>query len=173
MTGLALVSSTFLKIVLMHSHSANRRITLPEAFLTADILLTLLQNISEGLVVYPAMIRRHVNQELPFMATENIIMAMVKAGGDRQEVHEKIRVLSHQAAKVVKEEGKENDLIDRVRNDSFFEPIVSQLEDLLDPLSFVGRAPEQVDDFLQNWVEPALSSYQSALMNATAAELSV
>jgi adenylosuccinate lyase len=153
--------------------SANRRISLPEAFLTADVLLTTLQNISEGLVVYPAMIRRHVNQELPFMATENIIMAMVKAGGDRQEVHEKIRVLSHQAAKVVKEEGKENDLIDRVRADSFFEPIIPQLEELLDPLSFVGRAPEQVDSFLAEWVKPALAPYQEALLSAKAAELNV
>jgi adenylosuccinate lyase len=153
--------------------SANRRISLPEAFLTADVLLTTLQNISEGLVVYPAMIRRHVNQELPFMATENIIMAMVKAGGDRQEIHEKIRVLSQEAARAVKEEGKENDLIDRVRADRFFDPVIPQLDELLDPLSFVGRAPEQVDSFLAEWVRPALEPYKEALLTAKAAELNV
>merc|ERR1711971_837663 len=111
--------------------SANRRLTIPEAFLTADVILTLLQNISEGLVVYPAIIARHIAAELPFMATENIIMAMVRSGGDRQECHEKIRVLSHQAARVVKEEGGENDLIERVRNDAYFAPIADRLDVLL------------------------------------------
>jgi len=154
--------------------SANRRVSIPEAFLTADILLTLLQNITEGLVVYPAIIRRHIAQELPFMATENIIMAMVKAGGDRQIIHEKIRVLSHQAGKVVKEEGGENDLIERVKKDSFFEPIHAQLDSLLDPKSFVGRAPEQVTSFIKEWVQPALEPFQGgALQNVKSAELSV
>lgn len=153
--------------------SANRRVTIPEAFLTADILLSTLQNISEGLVVYPKVIGRRISQELPFMATENIIMAIVKAGGDRQECHEKIRVLSHQAGAVVKEEGGENDLIDRVRKDSYFEPIWSQLDDLLDPRTFVGRAPEQVDKFVSEWVKPALKPYEKDLANVKAAELSV
>lgn len=153
--------------------SANRRVTIPEAFLTADILLTTLQNISEGLVVYPRVIGRRISQELPFMATENIIMAIVKAGGDRQECHEKIRVLSHQAGAVVKEEGGENDLIDRVKNDEYFKPIWGQLDALLDPRTFVGRAPEQVDGFLKEWVEPALKSYEEALKNVKTAELSV
>lgn len=153
--------------------SANRRVTIPEAFLTADILLTTLQNISEGLVVYPRVIGRRISQELPFMATENIIMAIVKAGGDRQECHEKIRVLSHQAGAVVKEEGGENDLIDRVKNDEYFKPIWGQLDALLDPRTFVGRAPEQVDGFLKEWVEPALKPYEEALKNVKTAELSV
>jgi len=153
--------------------SANRRVTIPEAFLTTDILLTLLQNISEGLVVYPAIIRKRINQELPFMATENIIMAMVKAGGDRQIVHEKIRVLSHQAGRVVKEEGGENDLIERIKADDFFEPIHAQLDSLLDPNTFVGRAPEQVVSFLEKWVKPALAPYQNELKNAKEAQLSV
>lgn len=153
--------------------SANRRVSIPEAFLTTDILLTLLQNISEGLVVYPAIIRRRINQELPFMATENIIMAMVKAGGDRQIVHEKIRVLSHEAAAVVKQEGGENDLIERVKKDSFFAPIHGQLDSLLDPNTFVGRAPQQVVKFLEEWVKPALKPYESELKNATEAQLSV
>jgi adenylosuccinate lyase len=148
-------------------------VTIPEAYLTADILLTTLQNISEGLVVYPRVIARRISQELPFMATENIIMAIVKAGGDRQECHEKVRVLSHQAGAVVKEEGGENDLIDRVRKDDYFKPIWGQLDELLDPTTFVGRAPQQVDRFVTEWVEPALKPYQEALKHVKAAELSV
>lgn len=107
------------------------------------------------------------------MATENIIMAMVKADGDRQECHEKIRVLSHQAGAVVKEEGGENDLIRRIRADAYFEPIWSQLDSLMNPKTFVGRAPQQVDKFVQNWVEPALQPYQAELQHAHSAELSV
>jgi adenylosuccinate lyase len=155
------------------SNSANRRVTLPEAFLTSDILLTLLQNISEGLVVYPAIIKKRISQELPFMATENIIMALVKAGGDRQEAHERIRVLSHEAAKVVKEEGGDNDLIQRVRSDRFFEPVWNDLDRLLDPKAFVGRAPEQTVAFVKNWVEPALMPHQAAIGKAKNAELNV
>ena len=153
--------------------SANRRVTIPEAFLTADILLTTLQNISEGLVVYPKVIGRRISQELPFMATENIIMAIVKAGGDRQECHEKVRVLSHEAGAVVKEQGGENDLIDRVKKDAYFEPIWAQLDALLDPRTFVGRAPEQVDKFVAQWVKPALKPYEKDLANVKTAELSV
>ncbi|KAF8315809.1 adenylosuccinate lyase [Clavulina sp. PMI_390] len=153
--------------------SANRRVTIPEAFLTADIVLSTLQNITEGLVVYPGVIGRHINQELPFMATENIIMAMVRSGGDRQECHEHIRVLSHQAARVVKEEGGENDLIERVKKEPYFAPVVGQLDKLLDPSTFVGRAPEQVDGFIKEWVKPALSPYQKLLQSAQTVELSV
>lgn len=142
--------------------SANRRITLPEAFLTADIVLSTLQNISEGLVVYPKVIARRIAQELPFMATENVIMAIVKKGGDRQEAHEKIRVLSHEAAHQVKQLGLENDLIDRIRKDAYFDPIMAELDSLLDPASFIGRAPEQVDAFLKGWVVPALADKESA-----------
>ncbi|QRW25111.1 adenylosuccinate lyase [Rhizoctonia solani] len=134
--------------------SANRRVSIPEAFLTADIVLSTLQNVLEGLVVYPKVIERRISQELPFMATENIIMAIVKAGGDRQVAHEQIRVLSHQAARVVKEEGGENDLIKRIKAEPFFAPIVPQLDTLLDPKTFIGRAPEQVDSFLEEWVAP-------------------
>nr|XP_033785309.1 adenylosuccinate lyase isoform X2 [Geotrypetes seraphini] len=123
--------------------SANRRICLAEAFLTADIVLTTLQNITEGLVVYPKVIERRIRQELPFMATENIIMAMVKAGGNRQDCHERIRVLSQQAAAVVKQEGGDNDLIARIQADPYFNPIQKQLESLLEPKSFIGRAPQQ------------------------------
>ena len=149
--------------------------------MTADIVLSTLKNVSEGLVVYPKVIARHISQELPFMATENIIMAIVKNGGDRQEAHEKIRVsfssshplafsilklsifflpkkkvLSHEAGYQVKQLGLENDLIERIRNDVYFDSIKKELDALLDPSSFVGRAPEQVDAFLKNWVRPVL-----------------
>ncbi|NWT83005.1 PUR8 lyase, partial [Lanius ludovicianus] len=143
--------------------SANRRVCLAEAFLTADIILSTLQNVSEGLVVYPKVIERRIRQELPFMATENIIMAMVKAGGNRQDCHEKIRVLSQQAAAVVKQEGGDNDFIARVRADPYFSPIHKQLESLLDPSSFTGRAPQQVTNFLKEEVRPALIPYQSQM----------
>ncbi|KAF9581502.1 adenylosuccinase ade13 [Lunasporangiospora selenospora] len=153
--------------------SANRRICLPEAFLTMDILLTLLQNISEGLVVYPKVIERRILQELPFMATENIIMAMVKKGGDRQECHEHVRVLSHEAGAVVKQQGGENDLIQRIRNDAYFEPIWAELDSLMDPSTFIGRAPQQVDRFLRDYVEPALKPFDAVLAKESKAELSV
>ncbi|KAI8389331.1 adenylosuccinate lyase [Blakeslea trispora] len=153
--------------------SANRRISLPEAFLTTDIILTTLQNICEGMVVYPKVIERRILQELPFMATENVIMAMVKKGGDRQECHEEIRVLSHQAAHVVKMEGGENDLIDRIKKTKYFEPIWDELPQLLDPSTFIGRAPEQVDSFLEKHVKPALAPYADSLKNKSKAELSV
>jgi len=143
--------------------SANRRLCLAEAFLSADVLLTTLQNISEGLVVYPKVIERRINQELPFMATENVIMAMVKAGANRQTCHEEIRCLSQEAAKVVKEEGGENDLMMRIHKSSYFKPIVSQLDHIMDPSTFVGRAPEQVSRFLKEEVEPALTPYRSCL----------
>ncbi|KAI7900258.1 adenylosuccinate lyase [Cokeromyces recurvatus] len=153
--------------------SANRRISLPEAFLTTDIILTTLQNICEGMVVYPKVIERRIQQELPFMATENIIMAMVKKGGDRQECHEQIRVLSHQAAHVVKMEGGENDLIERIKKTNYFEPIWNDLPQLLDPSTFIGRAPEQVDSFLLKHVKPALAPYAEELKKKSKAELFV
>ncbi|XP_058287777.1 adenylosuccinate lyase isoform X3 [Hylobates moloch] len=143
--------------------SANRRICLAEAFLTADTILNTLQNISEGLVVYPKVIERRIRQELPFMATENIIMAMVKAGGSRQDCHEKIRVLSQQAASVVKQEGGDNDLIERIQADAYFSPIHSQLDRLLDPSSFTGRACQQVQRFLEEEVYPLLKPYESVM----------
>ncbi|XP_073405702.1 adenylosuccinate lyase [Dendrobates tinctorius] len=143
--------------------SANRRVCLAEAFLTADIVLSTLQNISEGLVVYPKVIERRIRQELPFMATENVIMAMVKTGGNRQDCHERIRVLSQQAAAVVKQEGGDNDLIHRIRSDPYFAPIHGQLEQLLDPKSFTGRAPQQVVMFLKEEAIPLLTPYQSKM----------
>lgn len=140
--------------------SAIRRVSIPGAFLTADIVLSTMLNIVSGLVVYPKVIERRINSELPFMATENIIMAMVQRGGDRQECHEKIRVLSHQAARVVKEEGGDNDLIDRVRADSYFAPIHADLDKLLDPSTFVGRAPQQAEKFVKVTVAKALEGLE-------------
>ncbi|KAJ3198736.1 hypothetical protein HDU82_001072 [Entophlyctis luteolus] len=143
--------------------SANRRVSIPEAFLTADIVLSLIQNIVDGMVVYPKVIERRIRQELPFMATENIIMWMVKNGGDRQQCHEEIRVLSHQAGRVVKDEGGENDLIERIKKTPYFAPLIPHLDELLDPSTFVGRAPQQVDSFMKKEVEPALAPYRARL----------
>ncbi|CCH58621.1 hypothetical protein TBLA_0A08320 [Henningerozyma blattae CBS 6284] len=143
--------------------SAIRRISLPSAFLTTDILLTTLLNISSGLVVYPKVIARRIQSELPFMATENIIMAMVEKGASRQDVHENIRVLSHQAAAVVKEEGGDNDLIKRIKADPFFKPIWEDLDALLEPSTFVGRAPQQVEKFVNRDVKKALAPFQNMI----------
>ncbi|KAK9481328.1 L-Aspartase-like protein [Lipomyces japonicus] len=141
--------------------SAIRRVSIPSAFLTADIILSTLLNITSGLVVYPKVIERRINSELPFMATENIIMAMVEKGESRQEVHEQIRVLSHQAARVVKEEGGDNDLIARVKNTKYFQPIWDELDKLLDPSTFVGRAPQQTEKFVNVTVANALAPFKS------------
>uniref|UniRef100_A0A0K2V7B5 Adenylosuccinate lyase n=2 Tax=Lepeophtheirus salmonis TaxID=72036 RepID=A0A0K2V7B5_LEPSM len=143
--------------------SANRRISISEAFLCADAVLQTAQNVFEGLVVYPKVIEKHIMQELPFMATENIIMAMVKAGGDRQVCHEKIREHSMEAGKMVKVMGKENDLIQRIQSDSYFSPIISKMDELLDQKSFTGRACEQVEQFIKNEVDPVLKNYESIL----------
>lgn len=139
--------------------SANRRLTLSESFLSADACLLTLLNISQGLVVYPKVIARHVAQELPFMAAENVIMAMVKAGADRQICHEKIRVLSHEAGAQVKQHGKDNDLVERIKSDAYFAPILDQLEHILDAKTFTGRAADQVQEFFNEEVAPVLSKY--------------
>lgn len=143
--------------------SAGRRIYIPEAFLAADALLIIMQFISEGLVVYPAMIRRHVMEELPFMATEEIIMATVTTGGDRQECHEHIRVLSQEAGDNVKLRGEDNDLVERIRRTPYFAPIHDRLDSILDPNNFVAGVPEMVDDFLENEVQPALEPFAGKL----------
>lgn len=153
--------------------SANRRITLSEAFLSADATLLTLLNISQGLVVYPKVIERHISQELPFMSTENIIAAMVKAGGDRQECHEKIRVLSHEAGAQVKQFGKDNDLVERIRNDSYFKPIMNKLDTILDAKTFIGRAPEQVTEFIEEEVNPILKNYENVTRNVQKVELKI
>ncbi|RCX20060.1 adenylosuccinate lyase [Anaerobacterium chartisolvens] len=136
--------------------SANKRISVPEAFLAVDAILNIYINVSEGLVVYPKVIHRHVMEELPFMATENIMMEAVKRGGDRQELHERIRVHSLEAAKQVKVEGKKNDLMERIASDNMFGMTLEELYSVLEPKNYVGRAPEQVDDFISQFVRPVL-----------------
>jgi adenylosuccinate lyase len=142
--------------------SAIRRMCLPQSFLTADASLILLNNITSGLVVYPAVIKKRVDAELPFMATENIIMALVKKNVSRQDAHEEIRVLSHEAGAQVKEHGRENDLLDRIRRTEFFSPILGELNDLLRPDTFIGRCPQQVDAFCEKEVSVALKKYVDA-----------
>jgi adenylosuccinate lyase len=132
--------------------SAVRRLVLPQAFLAVDAILNLYLNVVPGLVVHPAVIARHVSDELPFMATENLLMAGVQAGGDRQELHERIRIHSLAAAARLKEGAGQNDLIERLRNDPAFAAL--DFVTLLDPRRFVGRSPEQVADFVASEVEP-------------------
>ncbi len=136
--------------------SANKRISVPEAFLAVDAILNIYINISEGLVVYPKVIEQRILKELPFMATENILMQAVKKGGDRQELHEKIRVHSMAAAKVVKEEGKDNDLIERIVSDKSFNITKEEIEKVLKPINFVGRAPKQTEEFIEQYVNPVI-----------------
>lgn len=140
--------------------SANRRLVIPQAFLAIDAVLILYQNIASGLVVYPRVIAKNLDAELPFMATENILMAAVASGGDRQDLHERIRRHSQAAAAMVKQEGAPNDLLDRLAADPAFAHV--DLDAALDPRKFVGRAPEQVDEFLAEVVDPILAKYQTA-----------
>ena len=138
--------------------SANKRLTIPQAFLAVDAILLIWNNIMNGIVVYPNRINKHIMEELPFMATEYIIMEEVKAGGDRQEIHEVIRVHSMEASKKVKEEGKENDLIERILNDNSLKLDKSKLKEVLDPKNFIGFAPIQTEEFIANEVQPILDA---------------
>lgn len=141
--------------------SANKRISIPEAFLATDSIINIAINISEGLVVYPKVIDKHIQDELPFMATENILMEAVKRGGDRQDLHEKIRVYSMEAGRIVKEEGGKNNLIEMIMNDSTFKLSQEEIKDILNPQKFIGRAPQQVEDFIKEHVEPILKDLKS------------
>ncbi len=143
--------------------SANKRIAVPEAFLAVDAILELYLNVADGLVVYPKVIEKHLRAELPFMATENIMMDAVKAGGDRQELHEKIRQYSMQAADRVKREGGENNLLELIAADPAFKTDLTALEQLLRPENYVGRAPQQVEEFLAAEVRPVLAKYAGDL----------
>lgn len=143
--------------------SANKRIAVSEAFLALDGVLNLYMNVSSNMVVYPKVIEAHVKSELPFMATENIIMEAVKRGGDRQELHEKIRQHSMEAAKMVKIEGKENDLIERIINDDFFNMTKEEILSLIDSKKFIGRAPGQVEDFIEKQIRPILEENKELL----------
>lgn len=143
--------------------SANKRISVPEAFLATDALLNIYQNVASGIKVYEKVIEKHLLEELPFMATENIMMDAVKKGGDRQVLHERIRIHSIAAGAVVKEEGKPNDLLSRIAADPLFGLSEEELSAHLDPRAYVGRAPEQVTEFLENDVSPILSRYAELL----------
>lgn len=140
--------------------SANRRISIPEAFLATDGLLNITHNVVAGLKVYPKMIERRVREELPFLATERILMEAVKRGGDRQALHERIRVHAMESVKLIKEKGGDNDLLDRIAHDPAFSTIKEQFDQILEPRNFIGRAPEQVDDFLKKTVSPVLERYK-------------
>ncbi len=146
--------------------SANRRIVNAQAFLTVDAILNIYLNVSENLVVYDKVIAKHVAAELPFMATENIIMECVKAGGSRQELHEHIRRLSMEAGNNVKREGKENNLLELVTKDEAFRAVWDRLDEILDARKFVGRAPEQTEEFIRNEIDPILQKYVAWLGEA-------
>lgn len=151
--------------------SANKRVAVAEAFLATDAILNILINVCDGLVVYPKVVRARIMAELPFMASENIMMSAVKKGGDRQELHEKIRVYAQQAAKVVKEEGGKNDLIERICADESFGLNAEEIEAILRPEDFTGRSAEQVEEFLTDIIEPILKENENLL--GEKAELSV
>lgn len=143
--------------------SANRRISVAEAFLAVDAILGILLNVCDGLVVYDKVIHARVMNELPFMATENIMMSAVKKGGDRQQLHERLREHSIEAARVVKEEGGKNDLIERICADPTFGLKVEEIEEILDPRNFTGRASEQVEEFLSELIDPLLEANKDQL----------
>ncbi|SHH84774.1 adenylosuccinate lyase [Caloranaerobacter azorensis DSM 13643] len=143
--------------------SANRRLIIPQSFLACDAILEIAINVFSGLVVYEEVIKSHIESELPFMATENIIMMAVKKGGDRQELHEVIRQLSMEASKVVKEQGGKNDLIDRIINCDKINLTKEEILDILDPEKFIGRAPEQVVEFIEEYIDPILNKHKDVL----------
>lgn len=155
--------------------SAIRRIDIPEMFLLADSILISLDNVTDGLVVYPAVVRAHVMAELPFMATENIIMRMVSKGASRQEAHEHIRVLSQEAAKVVKLEGKPNDMIERVKQSEYFAPVHGDIDAMLDPKLFTGRSETIVSRYCGAGgpVDRVLAKYMDYIKSSATSELSV
>jgi adenylosuccinate lyase len=137
--------------------SANRRLTIPEAFLATDAVLVLMENVVTGLEVHPARIRRRLEDELPFMATEQLLMRAVRTGGDRQDAHERIRKHSIEAARAMKEGATQNDLLERLAADKEWRVPLRDMQAALDPAEFVGRAPQQVDEFLKEVVEPLLA----------------
>ena len=141
--------------------SANRRVSIPDAYLSLDGVLVLVENVARGLVVNPTVIARNLEEHLPFMATETIMMLAVQKGGDRQALHERIRRHSMDAARRMKDEGARADLLERIAGDEAFGASMAELRELVDPVRFVGRSPEQVDRFLEEWVDPVVSRYSS------------
>jgi adenylosuccinate lyase len=145
--------------------SANRRVSVPDAYLCIDGVLVLVENVTGGLVVNPTVIRRNLSDHLPFLATETIMMLATQRGGDRQDLHERIRRHSMDAALRMKEEGADPDLLERIAGDPAFGMSMEELQDLIDPRDFVGRAPEQVDQFLSDWVDPVLERLSDPSLN--------
>ena len=143
--------------------SANKRLSIPEGFLAIDGILDLCLNVVDGLVVYPKVIEKHMMAELPFMATENIMMDAVKAGGDRQELHERIRELSMEAGRTVKVEGKDNNLLDLIAADPAFNLTIEELNKSMEPSRYVGRAKEQTTAFIEKVVQPVLDEHKEML----------
>ena len=141
--------------------SANRRASTPDAYLALDGILVLIENVASGLVVNPKVIERNLEEHLQFMATETIMMLAVQKGGDRQLLHEQIRRHSMDASLRMKEEGERADLLERIAGDALFGMSMEELQQLVDPMRFVGRAPEQVDQFLSEWVDPVLERYSA------------
>ena len=141
--------------------SANRRLSIPDSFLALDGILVLVENVSSGLVVNPEVIRRNLEEHLPFMASEKILMHAAAAGGDRQELHERMRAHSMASAGRVKLEGSAPDLLERIAADEAFGMSLEKLGEISDPEAFIGRAPEQVDRFLAEWVQPALARLEA------------
>ena len=153
--------------------SANRRIVLPEAFLAVDVILSLMYNIVDGFKIWEKVIDSHVMAELPFMATENILMAAVKKGGDRQELHEAIRKHSMDAVTRIKADGKSNDLIDRIKKDILFAKVKDEIDTLINPKEFVGCAPEQVRHFIEKDIKPLLKKYAKEIDKVNCENISV
>ncbi len=143
--------------------SANRRMSLPESFLGVDSILLVIRNVVSGIKIWPHVVKKHVMEALPFMATENILMACVKAGGNRQDLHEAIRDHSMEAAKVIKMQGGDNDLLSRIEADSRFAAVHKGLKDIIDPKLYVGRAPQQVVDFIEEEVTPVLTKFKTII----------
>ena len=143
--------------------SSNRRIVNAQAFLAVDAILNIYMNVADNLVVYDKVIAKHIRAELPFMATENIMMECVKAGGNRQELHERIRVLSMEAGKNVKVEGGENNLLELIKQDEMFKPVWNRLDEILDAKKFIGRAPSQTVEFIENEIDPILNKHANLL----------
>lgn len=143
--------------------SANKRVSVPEAFLAVDAILNIYENVASGLVVHEKVIEKHIMEELPFMASENIMMDMVQRGGDRQQIHERIRIHSQEAGQNVKDFGLTNNLIDLLAADPMFNVSREELSAHLEPSRYIGRCPEQVTDFLNDCVRPVLETHRSAL----------
>jgi adenylosuccinate lyase len=152
--------------------SANKRISVPEAFLAIDAILNIYLNVASGLIVHEKVINKHIQEELPFMASENIMMDAVRRGGDRQVLHEEIRKMSIEAGRVVKDEGGSNNLLELIAQNPMFGMTMEELSAHMDPSLYIGRCPQQVEEFLQDCIQPMLDKYADAL-NADAVELTV